>query len=188
MVMMLAFPLFVGVLVCAPALIHLFCGESFEPSILTLQIVSPIIIALAISNLIGIQVLYPMGFIKLVTISTCIGACTNVCLNFLLIPIYGHYGAAIATVIAEFSVSISQCIMARKIMPFNLLSSQVARYIICSLVLLFVCTLISRFIENDLLNIIIVGATGASLYILLMFILKDELALEVYNIIIKKLK
>lgn len=188
MVMMMAFPLFVGVLVCAPALIHLFCGESFEPSILTLQIVSPIIIALAISNLIGIQVLYPLGLIKLVTISTCIGACTNVCLNFLLIPIYGHYGAAIATVVAEFSVSISQCIMARKIIPFSLLSSQMARYVVCSLLLMVACTAISQFIENDLLNIMTIGLAGASLYISLMFILKDELALEVYNIILKKLK
>ena len=188
MVMMLAFPLFVGVLVCAPALIHLFCGESFEPSILTLQIVSPIIIALAMSNLIGIQVLYPLGLIKFLTISTCIGACTNVFLNLMLIPIYGHYGAGISTVIAEFSVSISQCIMARKIIPFNLFSTQTARYVICSMLLLIICSFISRFIYNDLLKIIIVGGTGASLYISLMFVLKDELALDVYNIVIKKFK
>lgn len=188
MVMMLAFPLFVGVLVCAPALIHLFCGESFEPSVLTLQIVSPIIIALAISNLIGIQVLYPLGLIRLVTISTCIGACTNVCLNFLLIPIYGHYGAAVATVIAEFSVSISQIIMARKIMPFSLLSSQIVRYVICSLLLFVVCSLVSRLIENDIISIVTVGVIGALIYASLMIVSKDELTLEIYNILIKKVK
>ena len=82
----ISFPICGGLIVLAPSLISILSGEGFAPAIPTLQIISPIIIAIGISNLIGLQILYPLGKIKIVTISTIVGAVLNFSLNLLLIP------------------------------------------------------------------------------------------------------
>ena len=53
-----------------------------------------------LSGVMGIQVLYPLGKINIVILSTFIGAITNVLLNILLVPRYGHNGTAIAYMLA----------------------------------------------------------------------------------------
>ena len=62
----ISLPLTVGLIVCAPNLIKLLCGENFENSILPSQILAPIIYLVAMSNIMGIQVLFPLGKVKLV--------------------------------------------------------------------------------------------------------------------------
>ena len=90
-------PMTVGLILLAQPIILLFCGESYEPSILTLQILAPIIIFIGFSGLLGMQVLYPLGYEKLVIRATLLGAILNITLNLLLIPRYSQYGAAVAT-------------------------------------------------------------------------------------------
>ena len=62
LVLATSLPLTVGLIFMASPLIHLFCGENFEPSILTLQIMSPIILFIAMSGIIGMQILYSLGY------------------------------------------------------------------------------------------------------------------------------
>lgn len=64
-VLILAYPIMMGKICLAEPLIHLFCGRDFESAIFTLQIISPIIIFIGISNIVGMQVLYPLGKIKI---------------------------------------------------------------------------------------------------------------------------
>lgn len=64
-VLILAYPIMMGTICLAEPLIHLFCGRDFESAIFTLQIISPIIIFIGISNIVGMQVLYPLGKIKI---------------------------------------------------------------------------------------------------------------------------
>lgn len=186
LIMMVSFPLFVGVLVCAPNLIHLFCGNSFEPAIYTLRIISPIIIALGISNLIGIQLLYPLGKIKLVTISTCIGALVNISLNFILIPIYCQNGAAIATLFAEFSVTFTQIYLARNILPFKIMDSHVCKYVLSSLVVLLLCYFTNMIFVNDLASLLFTCIIGIFVYCSLMLLFKDALFMNMYVRCFKK--
>ena len=80
-VLLIAFPLSLGCIALSPALIQLLCGEMFANATSSLQILSPIVLIIGISNLIGMQILYPIGKINLVTISTSIGAIVNLLLN-----------------------------------------------------------------------------------------------------------
>ena len=99
----LSLPMSVGLIFMAAPIIHIFCGNGFEPSILTLKLVAPIVLFIGLSGIIGMQILYPQGREKYVIISTMVGACINLLINYLLIPQYGQYGAALGTVIAEFN-------------------------------------------------------------------------------------
>ena len=55
----IALPMTVGLIFCAPSLITALCGVNFENSILPSQVIAPIILMVAISNVFGIQVLFP---------------------------------------------------------------------------------------------------------------------------------
>jgi O-antigen/teichoic acid export membrane protein len=184
----MSLPICGGLIILAPSLIRIFSGESFTPAILTLQIISPIIVAIGISNLIGIQVLYPLGKIKIVTISTLVGAIINCTLNFLLIPKYAQNGAAIATVCAEICVTLTQFIIAGKYIPFKFIDKKFMYCLVASLVMMLICYLFMRFGYSDVVNLVAVPIIGVSFYGIVMLLIKNEIMIETLQIVFRKIK
>lgn len=92
----IALPMTIGLIFCAPSLITALCGVKFEHSILPSQIIAPIILMVAISNVFGIQVLFPKGKINIVTLCCGIGAVADLILNLCLIPFFSYIGTSIA--------------------------------------------------------------------------------------------
>lgn len=86
----IALPMTIGLIFCAPSLITALCGVKFEHSILPSQIIAPIILMVAISNVFGIQVLFPKGKINIVTLCCGIGAVADLILNLCLIPFFSY--------------------------------------------------------------------------------------------------
>lgn len=124
----LTLPMTAGLVLLAGPVIRLFSGEGYLPSILTLQIVAPITIFIGFSNLLGTQILYPLGKQRIIIFSTAAGALVNVTLNFLLIPRFAQYGAAAATLLAECTVMCGVLIAGRRHLPFRFLSRQNLHY------------------------------------------------------------
>lgn len=186
--LIMGFPICFGLIIVAPQLIRLFSGPTFLPAILTLQLISPIIIAIGMSNLIGLQVLYPLGKINLVTISTCTGAAINFILNCMLIPRYAQNGAAIATAAAEISVVLTQLIIARNYVPFKPIDKDSAKYLIGSIFMGIVCYYSNRLFSNDIVSLILTTCIGGVTYGTMLILLKDELILETIHILKNKLK
>lgn len=179
LILMLGFPICIGINIFAETLISIFCGSSFEPSVPTLRILSPIIIAIGLSNLIGLQILYPQGKLKLVTLSTCVGAVINVVLNLVLMPVLLQDGAAIATIVAESSVVLVQWFVAGKFIPFSIFTKPVLKYLLSSIIMSIICIVLSAFIHSTILALIIAPTCGAVIYFLSLLLLKDEMALEI---------
>lgn len=184
----MSLPICGGLIILAPSLIRIFSGESFTPAIPTLQIISPIIVAIGISNLIGIQVLYPLGKIKIVTISTLVGAIINCTLNFLLIPKYAQNGAAIATVCAEICVTLTQFIIAGKYIPFKFIDKKFIICLLTTLVMMLICYLFITLGCSDLVNLISVPVIGAIFYGIVMLFTKNEIVIEALQIVSSKIK
>ena len=187
-ILMLAMPLCVGCLVMSPVLIHIFCGDSYEPSIMTLRIICPIIIAIGISNLIGLQILYPLGLIKIVTLSTCVGAIVNFVLNACLIPSLSQDGAAIATVTAETSVTLSQIFMARKHIKFKIISKEFYKYLFASILMGVICLILVNSDAKDIIKLLYIPCVGAFIYGSLMILLKEPLTVELISIVKSKFR
>ena len=93
-------------------------GEAFEGAILPMMIVMPTLLFIGLTNIMGIQMLVPMGREDAVMISTFVGAIVDLILNAIAIPILGASGAAIGTLVAEFVVLIVQLIYLRKDVAF----------------------------------------------------------------------
>ena len=69
------------------------------------------------SNILGIQILYPQGQENKVIWATSLGAIVNFVLNLWLIPKYSQDGASFATVMAEVIVTVSMMYIGRKYIP-----------------------------------------------------------------------
>lgn len=113
----IALPITIGLIFCAPSLITALCGVKFEHSILPSQIIAPIILMVAISNVFGIQVLFPKGKINIVTLCCGIGAVADLILNLCLIPFFSYIGTSIAYLGAEVATTVSMYFIGRKYIP-----------------------------------------------------------------------
>lgn len=185
-VVMLSLPLFLGLLVTAPYLIRLFCGDSYEPSISTLQIVSPILLFIAMSNVLGVQILYPQGKEDIVVKCTIAGALVNFTLNMFLIPMFANDGAAIATCAAEFMVTFVMLIIGRKSLPIEYSVKRYANYLIGG-GLMFIALFAIRtfvFLPSALLLLLHV-LIGIIIYIGYLLIRKDNLMM---NLVVNQIK
>ena len=177
-VRILSFPMCVGLILLSHPLIMLFCGAEFTPSINTLKIISPVIIALSISNLVGMQILYPLGKMTLVTYSTIVGAIINFTLNIILIPKYAQDGAAIATVLAEFSVTLTQFVIAHKYIPFNLFDKQILIYAIGTILMCVVCSFVMTIWDSYILSIISAVIASSIIYFTILYVFKDHIVMS----------
>ena len=184
---LLGMPMTVGIIIMAPILLHLFSGSTYDPAIQTLRIIAPIIMAIGLSNLFGLQVLYPLDKIKLVTISTSVGACVNFSLNCLLIPLFAQDGAAIATVVAETCVTFVQIVIVKKYINFSLIDKTILSYILASTLMGVICYWVQSQNLTEVVLIIMVPVIGALIYGSMLSLAKDSLFIEIGADIIKPL-
>jgi O-antigen/teichoic acid export membrane protein len=88
--------------------IYFFSGYAYTGSIVPMQIIMPTLIFIGLTNILGIQILVPLGKEKQVFYSVLLGAIVDLIINAILIPQFASAGAAIGTVIAEFAVLLFQ--------------------------------------------------------------------------------
>lgn len=111
---MLALPFMVYFSVVSKSCVLALSGKNYLNSVGAMVILMPTVFLIGISNIIGMQILVPLGKEKIVFFSVLGGAITDFLINIIMIPIYGALGAAVGTVVAEFVVLVIQFIGYRK--------------------------------------------------------------------------
>ena len=106
--MVMAIPVTVYFIYFARQCIMLLSGEAYMGAIQPMQILMPTTIFIGITNILGIQILVPLGKERAVLHSEILGAVVDLILNFILIPKYAASGAATGTLIAELAVLVYQ--------------------------------------------------------------------------------
>lgn len=180
-ILMICVPAIAGIWVIAEPLIIVFAGSEYNLSIDTLQILSPLILIIAISNLIGIQVLVAYNKEKVTLTATVIGAIVNAILNYKLIPIYYHNGAAISSVIAEGIVTIIIVIGAFKFIKGVVNFKNLVIYITGATILLFGGKAVMLFFDNLYIKILVSILFGLSSYSILLLATKNEFVYKVFD-------
>lgn len=107
-VFVFACPLFVYFMLFAREGIYFLSGSAYEGSVFPMQIIMPTLLFIGITNIMGIQMLVPMGKEKYVLYSEIAGALTDMLLNWILIPRFAAAGAAVGTLVAELVVWLVQ--------------------------------------------------------------------------------
>lgn len=208
-VFVIASPMMVYFIIYAKSGILVVSGEEYLPAVSAMQFIMPTLLFIGITNILGIQILVPLGKEKYVLYSEIAGALVDLVFNIWLIPVLGATGAAIGTLLAEMIVLLVQIILIKKINDKNpiLGAFKCIRYayitisvIIASLLSLFVKFNLPSAINvtsfkpsiNVLINnsvmIIVSGMVFFGVYYVLMILLKDEMMLEITSVITDKMR
>lgn len=177
----IALPMTIGLIFCAPSLITALCGVKFEHSILPSQIIAPIILMVAISNVFGIQVLFPKGKINIVTLCCGIGAVADLILNLCLIPFFSYIGTSIAYLGAEVATTVSMYFIGRRYIPIIYFKKSHLTYVLGCIVMAFVLYGISLLQLPTLTILLLQGCCGVLVYFIILCICKDEMLVQILS-------
>ncbi len=119
-VFLIAVPITIGGLIIGSEVMDLFFGAEYQPAALTFQI---LLLSLAINYPAAIlgNALFAYNQQRHFILYGGIGALANVTLNFLLIPVWGIAGAAVATVITQIISSALSWQRMKKVNNFSIL-------------------------------------------------------------------
>lgn len=171
---MLSFALLFGLCAIASEFVPVFFGDGYEPVSRLIVVISPILVIIATSNVIGKQYLLPTNHQTAFTISVTAGALANFILNLILIRFLNAMGASIATVLAELSVTIVQCLYVRDQLPLKECIKPAAKYCLFGGIMFCFVKLSAIVLNgNGLMTIFIMVLIGMVVYVAELFLTKD---------------
>ena len=183
----ISLPLTCGLLVAAPYIIKVLCGQEFIPATFASQIIAPIILMVGISNVMGIQVLYPKGKIKTVIHCCLIGAIVDLLLNIILIPFFSYDGTAIAYLGAEVATTVSMYLIAKRDLPIHFFKKSHIDYLLGSVLMSTVVLAVPLFGELSSISILSLQISiGAFVYFFYLMARRDTFLIQIVSKIRKK--
>lgn len=182
-VFVVASPMMIYFILFAKEGILFLSGSAYIGSIVPMQVIMPTLLFIGITNILGIQMLVPLGKEKIVLYSEIAGAIVDVIINALLIPKMASTGAAIGTLIAEFVVLVVQYMALRNEVAATIKQIHYIRIII-ALVLGTVASLwVKIFDLGNLLTLAISAVLFFGVYSLFLFLKKEEMIMEIWNMV-----
>lgn len=184
----LSIPMMFGIAGIANEFTPWFFGTGFNTTGTLIVLLSPIILFIGWSNVVGIQFLMPVGRIKEFTLSVCIGAIVNFILNLVLIKYYQSIGTAISTVAAEFTVIAVQLYMIRREIIIKKLFSSIWKYLTSGFIMYILSRIIGITLSPNILTTIIQIVVGIVSYITLLYIFNSEINRKIVKFGLNKVK
>lgn len=156
-------------------------GEAFEGAILPMMIVMPTLFFIGLTNIMGIQMLVPMGREDAVMISTFAGAIVDLILNAIFIPMLGSTGAAIGTLVAEFVVLIVQMIYLKKDVRYLYSKQDYSKILAALLIAVVSAGIVKVFVPGVFIKLVISAVLFFGLYGIALYVMKEEIVTENLN-------
>ena len=159
-------------------------------ALVPMELITPTVLFIGITNVLGIQIIVPRGEENNVLISVIVGAVVDFVLNLVMIPQYGAAGAALATTVAEFSVLVVQICILRKLL--NNIKEEVHWIKICiPVVIATICSLMFKSVvqvKNNFILLVCSATIYFGIYGILLWIVKEPEVREISTPYINKIK
>jgi len=94
--------------IMAPIIVKIILGVDYKSSVKVIQIMAALPFIVSFSNVLGIQVMLPLDKDKIYTMLLFLGGIINIIIALILVPIYHQYGMAIAVLLSEVFITLSQ--------------------------------------------------------------------------------
>ncbi len=185
-VMVAAIPVTVYFIYFARQSVMLLSGDAYMGAIQPMQILMPTTILIGITNILGIQMLVPLGKEKAVLYSEIAGAIVDLILNIILIPKYAASGAAIGTLVAEFTVLVVQMIVLFKVVKPMLKQISYLKILVASALALAATFWIPALGFGSFLTLAISALLFFGVYFVYLIIRKEPIAIDAMNFAIEK--
>lgn len=182
-----AIPIMLFFIYFARESVFFLSGNEFAASILPMQIIMPTLLFIGLTNIMGIQILVPLGKEITVLYSEIVGACVNLTINFILIPRMASCGAAIGTLIAEIVVWIVQYMVLRNVIS-EMYKELKYLPIFLALVLGSISSLWVKLLPLiNFFKLVIGSLMFFGVYLLVLTVFKEPLILEMEKLIARKI-
>lgn len=169
----LSFPMILGIISVSDAFVPLFFGKGFDKVSILMKIMSPTILLMGVSNVIGTQYLIPTKRQRVYTASVLIGLVISFVLNLVLISKYKSVGACISTIICETLILVIQLYYLRNEIHISEILQQSRRYVLSSLVMYVACYFVRRKFAYGIVSVILQVIVGASVYMAMLIIINN---------------
>ena len=186
-VIILAVPMIFYFILYARESIYFLSGSAYEGAIIPMQVIMPTLLFIGLTNIMGLQMLVPLGKEKMVLYSVITGAAADLLINILLIPKLSSTGAAIGTVAAESVVWIIQYLSLRNIV-YQMYKK--VKYIPIGIGVLLgtIGTIWIKLLSlNIFLTLIISAIIYFGIYYIVLVIFKEPLIIEIRKQFLLKL-
>lgn len=165
--------------------IILLSGSAYKGAVIPMIIIMPTLLLIGLTNIMGLQMLVPLGQEKIVLYSEIAGVIVDCVINMLMIPHFASSGASFGTLIAELVVLLIQLFFLKeRVIPlfkdikYNVLVTAIVAASILSAPIMFLK------LEN-LLTIILSSIIFFGVYTKILFIFKEPIIMEIINTIKK---
>lgn len=184
----LTIPMMFGFFAISSKFVPWYYGDGFDGVTPILLATAPILIAIGLNGITGIQYLIQIGKQNVFTISVVIGAITNVIFNSILIPFWGGVGAAIASTLAETAILIYQLKYFKEQYKISEMLRMSIKCFISAFIMFIVVKIITNFLPVGILNTCIEILIGGIVYIVVLLILKYEFLKELTSLVINAVR
>lgn len=183
-VLLLAIPLFIGVLLLAEPLILVFGGSAFLPAVSTLRIMACIIIPVALANVAGVQVLVACRHEGKYLISIVAGTVVFLIAALFAMPKYAQNGAAFAIVLAESIGALLEVYFAWYYLRDAWSHEWISRILLATLLMAGVVYGLESISLSPLASVLVCGVAGMGMYFLILYLLRDSIVRSVIKRVI----
>lgn len=178
-IFVIAIPIVVYFVLFAEEGVYFLSGKAYTGAILPMQIIMPTVLFIGITNILGIQMMVPLGKEKQVLYSEIAGAVVDLVLNIIFIPLYGAAGAAMGTLTAEFVVCVWQMSSMKKDLA-NLFLSVKYWLLIAAVVFSGIAAMQIKLLKMGYFMCLFFSATCFfCVYLIVLIIGKETLVLDI---------
>lgn len=184
----LGVPLSFGLIGISQNLVPWFYGKGYDKINVLLPILGLLIIIIGLSNVTGIQYFVTTKRERLLTATVIIGAVVNFICNLILIPKLYSIGASIASVAAEAVITLTQLYFIRNELSFTRIMAQSVKYLLAGACMLLVLFFENHYLSPSVLHSCIMIFSGAIVYFIALFLLKDQFFFAYAKQVLQKLR
>ncbi len=187
-VFLIATPMMIYFMLFAKEGIFFLSGTSYEASIVPMQIIMPTLLFIGLTNIMGIQMLIPLGREKIVLYSEIAGAVVDLILNALLIPNMASVGAAIGTLAAEAVVLIIQYAALREEVSCAYKEVKYGTILLATVFATIGSIWVKKISFGNFITLMISAILFFAIYSIVLLLRKEPLTNEIRRQIFEKIK
>lgn len=173
---LLMIPMICGLVILAKPIVLILSGPGYVEATASLRLICLGIVGAIYGGIMTNCVNLPMKREKYNLNATVLAALINVILNLFFIPLFQEKGAAITTVIAEFTVLI-YCVITfkglKKLIYFKTMSRNILTGLVECVIIICISRILNAYISNWLISMLLLVVFSVVTYIILLCITKN---------------
>jgi len=186
--MCFSIPICLGMIAIAKMFVPIYLGDGYDKCVTLMYILSPILVIISISNLLGTHYYTPFDMQRTSNKFLITGSIVNLILNLILIRMYASIGAAIASIVAELVVTFLYVLNARKfVKPISFLITSI-KYLIAGVLMFIPVFILNLKLDATIINLCLIIALGIFIYFITLLILRDKFLINTIKSVFSKVR